>query len=120
MRAATTGIVVAFGVFMLPTGLGAPTAVAVAGFAAAGLLWPPYASLSTTLFQRSAPRDLLPQALAASSAVRVLAVPLGTALGGPLVAGLGARETLLVSAASIAVLGLAAAGAVRAVRKRGT
>ncbi|WP_405436912.1 MFS transporter [Streptomyces avidinii] len=118
MRPAATGIVVAFGLFMLPTGLGAPTAVAVAGFAAAGLLWPPYAALSTALFQRSAPRDLLPRTLAASSAVRVLAVPLGTALGGPLVAGLGARETLLVSAASIAVLGLAAAGAARAWTRR--
>ncbi|WP_405942442.1 MFS transporter [Streptomyces sp. NBC_00207] len=114
----TTGIVVAFGVFLLPAGLGAPTAVAVAGFAAAGLLWPPYAALSTALFQRSAPRHLLPQTLAASSAVRVLSVPLGTALGGPLVAGLGARETLLVSAASITVLGLAAAGAARAARRR--
>ncbi|MFD9370909.1 MFS transporter [Streptomyces sp. NPDC060020] len=109
-----TGIVVAFGVFLLPVGLGAPTAVGIAGFAAAGLLWPPYASLSTALFQRSAPRDLLPQTLAASSAVHVLAVPLGTALGGPLVAGLGARETLLVSAASIVLLGLAAAGTARA------
>ncbi|WP_405527682.1 MFS transporter [Streptomyces avidinii] len=118
MGPAATGIVVAFGLFMLPTGLGAPTAVAVAGFAAAGLLWPPYAALSTALFQRSAPRDLLPQTLAASSAVRVLAVPLGTALGGPLVAGLGARGTLLVSAASIAVLGLAAAGAARAWTRR--
>ncbi|MFF4445623.1 MFS transporter [Streptomyces sp. NPDC001502] len=120
IRPAMTGIVVAFGVCMLPTGLGAPTAVAVAGFAAAGLLWPPYASLSTTLFQRSAPRDLLPQTLAASSAVQVLAVPLGTALGGPLVAGLGARGTLLASAVSIAVLGLVAAAAARAGRKRGT
>ncbi|MGW6985236.1 MFS transporter [Streptomyces sp. NPDC054932] len=114
----TTGIVVAFGVFLLPTGLGAPTAVAVAGFAAAGLLWPPYSALSTALFQRSAPPELLPQTLAASSALRVLAVPLGTALSGPLVAGIGARETLLVSAASIAVLGLAAAGAARAARRR--
>ncbi|MCX5275118.1 MFS transporter [Streptomyces virginiae] len=113
----TTGIVVAFGVFLLPTGLGAPTAVAVAGFAAAGLLWPPYASLSTALFQRSTPPELLPRTLAASSAVRVLAVPLGTVLGGPLVAGLGARETLLASAASIAVLGVVAAGAARARRK---
>ncbi|MFJ3961808.1 MFS transporter [Streptomyces sp. NPDC090036] len=118
MWPATTGIVLAFGLFMLPTGLGAPTAVAVVGFAAAGLLWPPYASLSTALFQRSAPPELLPQTLAASSAVRVLAVPLGTALGGPLVSGLGARETLLVSAVSIAVLGLAAAGAVRGARAR--
>lgn len=75
MRSTTTGIVIAFGAFLLPVGLGAPTAAAIAGFAVAGLLWPPYASLSTTLFQRSAPRELLPQALAASSAVRVLSVP---------------------------------------------
>lgn len=116
----TTGIVVAFGVFLLPTGLGAPTTVAVLGFAAAGLLWPPYAALSTALLQRSAPRHLLPQTLAASSAVHVLSVPLGTVLGGPLVAGLGARETLLVSAVSIAVLGLAAAGAARVAQRRGS
>ncbi|MFD9481038.1 MFS transporter [Streptomyces nojiriensis] len=116
---AVTGIVVASASACCRAGLGAPTAVAVAGFAAAGLLWPPYASLSTAFFQRSAPRDLLPQTLAASSAVQVLAVPLGTALGGPLVARLGARGTLLAAAASIAVLGLVAAGAVRAGRKRG-
>ncbi|MEV7440020.1 hypothetical protein AB0O22_02485 [Streptomyces sp. NPDC091204] len=54
----------------------------------------------------------------ASSAVHVLAVPLGTALRGPLVAGLGARETLLVSAASIVLLGSAAAGTARAWRDR--
>lgn len=105
----TTGIVIAFGAFLLPVGLGAPTWAAIAGFAVAGLLWPPYASLSTTLFQRSAPRELLPQTLAASSAVRVLSVPLGTALGGPLVSALGAQGALTASAVSITVLGLAAA-----------
>ncbi|MFE1897622.1 MFS transporter [Streptomyces yangpuensis] len=115
----TTGIVTGFGVLMLPLGLGAPTAVSVVCFGAAGLLWPPYSSLSTTLFQRSAPGALLPQALAASSAVRVLSVPLGTALGGPLVAGLGAAGTLRLSGAGIALVGLAAAAAsLRAARPR--
>jgi predicted MFS family arabinose efflux permease len=107
----TVGIVIGFGVLMLPMGLGAPTVVSVVCFGVAGLLWPPYSSLSTTLFQRSAPSALLPQALAASSAVRVLSVPLGTALGGPLVAGLGAVGALRLSGGAIAVLGLAAAGA---------
>lgn len=116
----TTGIVIAFGALLLPAGLGAPTAAAIVGFAAAGLLWPPYASLSTALFQRSAPRELLPPTLAASSAVRVLSVPLGTALGGPLVTVFGARGTLLVSAASITVLGLAAACAAHVAQKRGS
>lgn len=104
----TVGIVIGFGALMLPLGLGAPTAVSVVCFGAAGLLWPPYSSLSTTLFQRSAPSALLPQALAASSAVRVLSVPLGSALGGPLVAGFGAVGALRLSGAGIAVVGLLA------------
>ncbi|MGW0609707.1 MFS transporter [Streptomyces sp. NPDC002788] len=120
----TVGIVIIFGGLMLPLGLGAPTAVSVVCFGAAGLLWPPYSSLSTTLFQRSAPSALLPQALVASSAVRVLSVPLGTALGGPLVAGLGAVGALRLSGAGIAVVGMAAAAALalrgaRARRKPG-
>ncbi|WP_405420108.1 MFS transporter [Streptomyces erythrochromogenes] len=116
----TVGIVIGFGALMLPLGLGAPTAVSVVCFGAAGLLWPPYSSLSTTLFQRAAPGALLPQALAASSAVRVLSVPLGTALGGPLVAGFGAAGALRLSGAGIALVGLVAAAALtlRAARTR--
>ncbi|MGW8777608.1 MFS transporter [Streptomyces sp. NPDC055796] len=116
----TVGIVIGFGALMLPLGLGAPTAVSLVCFGAAGLLWPPYSSLSTALFQRSAPSALLPEVLAASSAVRVLSVPLGTALGGPLVAGLGAAGALRLSGAGIALVGLAAAAApaLRAARTR--
>ncbi|GGQ08362.1 hypothetical protein GCM10010215_36970 [Streptomyces virginiae] len=116
----TAGIVIGFGALLLPLGLGAPTAVSVVCFGAAGLLWPPYSSLSTALFQRSAPGAVLPQALAASSAVRVLAVPLGTALGGPLVAGLGAVGALRLSGAGIALVGVVAAAlaALRALRTR--
>ncbi|MFC4889731.1 MFS transporter [Streptomyces beijiangensis] len=105
----TVGIIIGFGTLMLPLGLGAPTVVSVVCFGFAGLLWPPYSTLSTTLFQRSTPSALLPQALAASSAVRVLSVPLGTALGGPLVAALGAVGALRLSGGAIAVLGVAAA-----------
>ncbi|MEV7415660.1 MFS transporter [Streptomyces sp. NPDC089919] len=116
---ATAGIVIGFGVLMLPLGLGAPTGVSIVCFGLAGLLWPPYSSLSTALFQRSAPGALLPQALAASSAVRVLSVPLGIALGGPLTAGLGAVGTLRLSGAGIVVVGLVAACAwgLRAARR---
>ncbi|MYT71551.1 MULTISPECIES: MFS transporter [unclassified Streptomyces] len=114
----TVGIVIGFGVLVLPLGVGAPTAVSVVCFGAAGLLWPPYSTLSTTLFQRAAPSTLLPQTLAASSAVRVLSVPLGTALGGPLVAALGAVGALRLSGAGIGAVGLIAALvlAVRAAR----
>jgi hypothetical protein len=44
--------------------------------------------------------------IAARSSLLILASPLGTALGGPIVAGLGARGTLLASAVATIVLGL--------------
>ncbi|MFD5507095.1 MFS transporter [Streptomyces sp. NPDC127051] len=115
----TVGIVIGFGALMLPLGLGAPTAVSLVCFGMAGLLWPPYASMSATLFQRWAPSALLPHTLAASSAVRVLSVPLGTALGGPLVAALGAAGALRLSGTGITLVGLAAAAlTLRAARTR--
>jgi len=105
------GIVIGFGSAMLLVGLDVPTPVALVSFALAGLLWPPYASMSTALFQHSTTSRLLPQLLAANSSVRVLSVPLGTALGGPLVAAVGAGATLQLSAAAILALGLASASA---------
>ncbi|SHN26685.1 MFS transporter [Actinacidiphila paucisporea] len=105
------GIVVVSGAALLPLGLGAPTLAALVGFALVGLLWPPYSSMSTTLFQHSTTPALLPQVLAIVSAVRILAVPLGTLLGGPAVAAFGPTRTLLVSAVGILALGLAAAAA---------
>lgn len=103
------GIVSGIGVFMLPMGLGAPTAVAVCSFGVAGLLWPPYVSISTRLFQSRAPSAHLSQALAAKSAVAVLSVPLGNALGGALVTTFGPAAILRFSAAAIATLGLVTA-----------
>jgi predicted MFS family arabinose efflux permease len=102
-------LVVGFGLVMLPIGLGGPTAIGVGCFALAGLLWPPYATISTSLVQRTAAGPLLPQALAAKSAVGVLSVPLGTILGGLLVTSFGPTATLLFSASAIAGLGLVAA-----------
>lgn len=104
------GIVVGFGAAMLPLGLGAPVGLSLPAFALAGLLWAPYTSTSMALFQRSTTTARLPQALAAYSAVLVLAVPLGTMLGGPLTAGMGARHTLLLCAAATIALGAVAAG----------
>jgi Major Facilitator Superfamily len=103
------GIVLAFGAAMLPLGLDVPIPLALASFAVAGLLWPPYASISTTLIQRTTQTERLPQVLAAASAVRVLSVPAGTLLGGPLAAVLGPRSALLAVAVGILALGVIAA-----------
>lgn len=92
------GIIICFGGFMLPLGLGAVPAIALPAFALAALLWPPYQSMSITLIQRTTSGSTLSQALAAHSAIGVLAVPLGSALGGPLVSAFGAEQTLQLCA----------------------
>ena len=60
------------------------------------------------LFQRESPPEVLSQVLAARGALTLLATPLGTALGGPLTAWLGAQRALLVSAAATVASGLVA------------
>nr|WP_242624302.1 MFS transporter [Micromonospora kangleipakensis] len=106
----TLGIVIGFGAAMLPLSLDAPISLSLPAFALAGLIWAPYMSTTMALFQRSTTTTKLPQVLAANGAVLVLAVPLGTLLGGPLVATIGARETLLLCAAATVALGVIAAG----------
>lgn len=106
----TIGIVVGFGIAMLPLGLDTPTGLLLPAFALAGLIWAPYMSTSMALFQRSTTATKLPEVLAAYSAITVLAVPLGTMLGGPLTTGIGARQTLLLCAAATIALGVIAAG----------
>ncbi len=81
----------AFGLAMLPFGLGAPVAVSLVSFALAGLSWAPYMSTSMALFQRSTSTANLPRVLAANGAVFVLAGPIGTVLGGPAVTAIGSR-----------------------------
>lgn len=104
----TAGIVVGFGAALLPLGLGLPVGLSLPAFAVAGLVWAPYRSTSMALFQRRADAGRLTAALAAQSAITVLAVPLGTMLGGPLTSALGARRTLLACALATVVLGLVA------------
>jgi MFS transporter, DHA3 family, macrolide efflux protein len=103
----TVGIVIGFGVAMLPLGLPVPVGLSLPAFALAGLIWAPYLSTSMALFQaRTSPTDL-PRVLAARGAITVLAVPVGTMLGGPLTAAVGARQTLLLCAVATIALGVA-------------
>jgi predicted MFS family arabinose efflux permease len=100
--------VIGWGAALTPLGLLRLPAAALACFAVGGLLYAPYPALSATLFQRESRPELLSQVLAARGALTVLATPLGTALGGPLTAWLGAQHTLLASAAATIASGLAA------------
>jgi predicted MFS family arabinose efflux permease len=115
----TIGIVLAFGVAMIPLGLGVPTGIALTSFALAGTIWAPYMSTSMALFQRSTPTHRLAHVLAANSSILVLSVPLGTILGGPLVTAIGARQTLLTCAIATLALG-AAAGLIASTKRPAT
>jgi MFS family permease len=112
--------VIGWGAAIAPLGLLVLRIPALACFAAGGLLYAPYPALSATLFQRESPPELLSQVLAARGALTLLATPLGTALGGPLTAWLGAERTLLVSAAATVASGLVATAILAAHRRKQT
>jgi predicted MFS family arabinose efflux permease len=108
-----TGIVLGWGIALVPLGLGTPLWIALAAFCAGAIIWGPWTSLSMAVFQDASPQAALASVLAARGSLLIVASPLGTALGGPLVSALGARGTLLGSALAtiaLAVLTIAALG----------
>ena len=103
-----TGIVIGWGLAIVPLGLATPLWAGLAAFFAGAVIWGPWMSLSMAVLQAASPPGALAQVIAARSSLLILAAPLGTALGGPIVAALGARGTLLASAVATIVLGLVA------------
>src|SRR5919106_1746545 len=109
MRRVTLLIVAGWGACLLPFGF-APVPVTVVSFALGGLIYGPFIPLTYALFQSTTPAAGLPEVLAARSAVVMISTPLGTAIGGPLVASLGATGTL--AASGVATIALAVAASV--------
>jgi hypothetical protein len=112
-----TGIVLGWGLALVPFGLPTPLWAGLAAFTVGAVIWGPWMSLSMGVFQDASPPDALAQVLAARSSLLILAAPIGIALGGPLVAALGARGTLLVSALATIALGLATVAALLLARR---
>jgi predicted MFS family arabinose efflux permease len=96
MRRTTLLIVAGWGACLLPFAI-APVPVTVISFALGGLIYGPFVPLTYALFQSSTHAANLPAVLAARSSLVLLSTPLGTAIGGPLVASLGATGTLAAS-----------------------
>jgi predicted MFS family arabinose efflux permease len=101
-------IVLGWGACLVPFAF-APTAVTLACFAAGGLIYGPFTALTLALFQSITSTANLASVLAARSAALIIASPIGTAIGGPLVAALGAGWTLTTSGAATVLLAAAAA-----------
>jgi hypothetical protein len=112
-----TGIVLGWGLALVPLGLRTPLWAALGAFFAGAVIWGPWMSLSMGVIQEASPPAALAQVIAARSSLLILASPLGTALGGPIVAALGARGTLLASAMTTIALALITA-AILAARRR--
>jgi predicted MFS family arabinose efflux permease len=104
----TLGIVIAWGLALLPFGFDVPTPVTVACFTLGGAICGPFVALSVTLMQAKSTPQHLAAMLAARSAVLLTASPLGTALGGPVTLALGPRATLAGSGLATVVLGAVA------------
>ena len=102
------GIVVAWGLLLLPFGFDVPTALTIACFTLGGAIYGPFVALSVTLMQATSPPEHLASMLAARSAALLTAAPIGTAVGGPLTMALGPRATLGGSGLATVVLGVIA------------
>jgi MFS family permease len=96
-------IVAGWGACLVPFAF-APDAVTLACFAVGGVVYGPFIPLTYALFQSITTTANLPSVLAARSAALIVATPLGTAIGGPIVAGLGAGWTLTASGVATVLL----------------
>lgn len=96
-------IVAGWGACLVPFAF-APVGATLFCFAIGGVVYGPFVPLTYALFQSITTTDNLPSVLAARSAALIIAAPLGTAIGGPLIASLGAGWTLTASGAATLVL----------------
>lgn len=107
---AILAIVFGWAAALLPLGLSQNMALSLACFALGGLIYAPYPALVKTLMQENSPPGVLAAVGAAWSSLIIMSQPLGTALGGPLVAATSPQMTILISALATAALGVSGLG----------
>jgi MFS family permease len=100
------GIIIGWGAALLPLGLSDAVLPALIGFGVGGLIYGPFTAIGTALFQRATPAPLLSRVLATRSALTTPSTAFGTLVGGPVVAAIGGRGTLLASGVLTIVLGI--------------
>lgn len=100
---------IGWGACLVPFGFTNSIEVGFAAIAVGGLLYGPFQPLKSAVIQRHSPPGQLATLGAASAMLTTPAAPIGTAIGGPLVATLGPSTTLLLSGLTTA--GAAIAGA---------
>jgi MFS family permease len=116
--AVVVGIIVGWGVALLPLGVTNAVTPALVSFAVGGLIYGPFTATSMALVQRISPPAVLSRVLATRAALTQPSTALGTLLGGPLVAAVGGRRALLISALLTIAFGALTALAVAGSRLR--
>jgi predicted MFS family arabinose efflux permease len=116
-RSITLVTVAGWGACLIPFAF-APAGATLVCFALGGVIYGPFTALSYALLQSITTTANLPTVLAARSAALIIAAPLGTAIGGPIVAGLGARTTLTASGAATVLLAALATTAWRTTQRQ--
>ncbi|MGA7087828.1 MAG: MFS transporter [Candidatus Dormiibacterota bacterium] len=102
-------VMAGWGICLVPFGFVHSVIVGFIALAVGGLVYGPFLPLKTTIIQRHSPPRSLTAIAAASGVLTVPAAPIGTALGGPIVAAIGPGSTLLVS--GLATVAAASVGA---------
>lgn len=98
-----------WGICLIPLGLVPSIAVGLGALAMGGLCYGPFVPFKRAIVQRDTPGPSLTSVAGASAMFTMPAAPLGTALGGPIVAAIGARATLTGSGlVTVAIAALAA------------
>jgi MFS family permease len=108
------GIVAGWAGSMVALAVAPNVLVAALALAAGGLIYGPYTAVAYTILLDALHTDEQQPVLTIWTAATTVALPLGLGIGGPLVAGGGARGGLLASAAVTAVLVVFGARRVRA------
>lgn len=108
-------VMIGWGMCLLPFGFFDSSVVGFAALTVGGLVYGPFEPLKQTIVQRHSPRAALPALAAASALLTVPASPIGTALGGPIVAALGPGGTIFWSGLAT-ILAALAAGALLVLR----
>ncbi|HYU58785.1 MAG TPA: MFS transporter, partial [Actinomycetota bacterium] len=81
--------------------------VALLALGIGGLVYGPFTAASVTAIQAATPVADVGAVISIWAAITIGALPLGTAVGGPLVAAMGTRGTFAICAALTIVLGIA-------------
>ncbi|MGC1185543.1 MAG: MFS transporter [Candidatus Dormiibacterota bacterium] len=102
-------VMAGWGICLVPFGFVDSSLVGFIALAVGGLVYGPFLPLKQTIIQRYTPPGSLTAVAAATGILVVPAAPIGTAVGGPLVATIGPGATLLASGlATVAAAGVGA------------